>query len=48
MSGKPEQNEMAERRNRTFMDMIRSMMSKCPLLESLSAEALKKNSLYSK
>ena len=41
MPGTPEQNGVAERRNRTLMDMVRSMMSKSRLPESLWGEALK-------
>jgi len=40
--GKPQQNGVAERRNRTLMDMIRSMMSYSTLPINLWMEALKK------
>ena len=35
MPGTPEQNGVAERRNRTLMDMVRSMMSRTKLPQSL-------------
>lgn len=35
------QNGVAERRNKTFIDMFRSMMITCNLLESLLRKALK-------
>lgn len=42
MPGTPEQNGVAERRNRTLMDMVRSMLSSNPNLpKSLWTEALK-------
>jgi transposase InsO family protein len=41
MSGEPQQNGVAERRNRTLMDMVRSMMSYSTLPLSLWMEALK-------
>ncbi|RVW29582.1 Retrovirus-related Pol polyprotein from transposon TNT 1-94 [Vitis vinifera] len=41
MSGSPDQNSVAERRNRTLMDMVRSMRSNSKLPESLWTEALK-------
>ena len=41
MSGEPQQNGVAERRNRTLMDMVRSMMSYSTLPVSLWMEALK-------
>jgi hypothetical protein len=41
MSGDPQQNVVAERRNRTLMDMMRSMLSYSTLLISLWIEALK-------
>ena len=42
MPGTPEQNGVAERRNRTLMDMVRSMLSSNPKLpKSLWTEALK-------
>uniref|UniRef100_A0A2N9I4J9 Integrase catalytic domain-containing protein n=1 Tax=Fagus sylvatica TaxID=28930 RepID=A0A2N9I4J9_FAGSY len=41
MPGTPEQNGVAERRNRTLMDMVRSMMSRSNLPKSLWGEALK-------
>ena len=40
MPGTPEQNGVAERRNRTLMDMVRSMMSITKLPQSLWGEAL--------
>ena len=40
MPGTPEQNGVAERRNRTLMDMVRSMMSRTKLPQSLWGEAL--------
>ena len=39
--GEPQQNGVAERRNRTLMDMVRSMISYSTLLISLWIEALK-------
>ena len=39
--GEPQQNRVAERRNRTLMDMVRSMMSYFILPLSLWMEALK-------
>ena len=41
MSGEPQQNGVAERRNRTLMDMVRSMLSHASLPVSLWMEALK-------
>jgi hypothetical protein len=41
MSGDPQQNRVAERRNRTLMDMVRSMLSYSTLLISLWMEDLK-------
>ena len=41
MPGSPYQNGVAKRRNRTLMDMVRSMRSNSKLLESLWIEALK-------
>jgi len=41
MSGDPQQNGVAERRNRILMDMVRSMMSYSTLALSLWMEALK-------
>ena len=41
MSGKPSMNGVAERRNRTLQDMVRSMISHSSLPESLWGEALK-------
>lgn len=41
MPGTPEQNGVAERRNRTLMDMVRSMMSHSKLPDFLWGEALK-------
>ncbi|RVW83737.1 Retrovirus-related Pol polyprotein from transposon TNT 1-94 [Vitis vinifera] len=41
MLGFPDQNGVAERRNRTLMDMVRSMRSNFKLPESLWSEALK-------
>ena len=39
--GEPQQNRVAERRNRTLMDMVRSMMSYSTLPINLWMEALK-------
>ena len=39
--GEPQQNGVAERRNRTLMDMVRSMMSYSTLLINLWMETLK-------
>ena len=39
--GEPQQNGVAERRNRTLMDMVRSMMSYSTLQINLWMEALK-------
>jgi transposase InsO family protein len=41
MPGSPDQNGVAERRNRTLMDMVRSMMCSSGLPKSLWIEALK-------
>ena len=41
MPGSPEQNGVAERRNRTLMDMVRSMRSNVNLPQFLWIEALK-------
>ena len=41
MPGTPQQNGVAERRNRTLMDMVRSMLSNCTLPLSLWMQALK-------
>jgi hypothetical protein len=41
MSGDPQQGGVAEKHNRTLMDMIRSMLSYSTLLISLWMEALK-------
>ena len=41
MPGTPEQHGVAERRNRTLIDMVRSMMINSTLPEFLWGEALK-------
>ncbi|GJZ37120.1 putative RNA-directed DNA polymerase [Tanacetum coccineum] len=41
MSGTPQQNGVAERRNRTLMDMVRSMLANSNLPKFLWTEALK-------
>ena len=41
MPGTPQQNRVAERRNRTLMEMVRSMLSNCKLPMSLWIYALK-------
>jgi len=41
MPGTPQQNSVAERRNLTLMDMVRSMLSNSSLPISLWMEALK-------
>jgi len=41
MFGSPEQNGVAEKRNRTFMDMMRSIISRANLSNFLWGEALK-------
>jgi transposase InsO family protein len=41
MPGEPQQNGVAERRNRTLLDMVRSMLSHASLPVSLWMEALK-------
>jgi GTP-sensing pleiotropic transcriptional regulator CodY len=41
MSGEPQQNEIAERQNRTFMDMVRSTLSYSDLPVKLWMEALR-------
>lgn len=41
MPGSPDQNGVAERRNRTLMDMVRSMLYSSKLPKSLWTEALK-------
>ena len=40
MPGTPKQNGVAERRNGTLMDMVRSMISRTKLPQSLWGEAL--------
>ena len=46
MPGEPQQNGVAERRNRTLMDMVRSMMSYSTLPLGLWIEALKKTAIH--
>ena len=41
MPGSPDQNGVAEKRNRTLMDMVRSMRSNSKLPKSLWTKALK-------
>ena len=41
MLGSPDQNGVAEKRNRTLIDMVRSMLSSSKLPKSLWTEALK-------
>jgi transposase InsO family protein len=41
MSDEPQQNGVAERRNRTLMDMVRNMLSYSTLSIGLCMEALK-------
>ena len=41
MPGEPQQNRVAERRNRTLLDMVRSMLSYSTLLVEMWMEALK-------
>ena len=41
MPGSPDQNSVAERRNQTLMDMVRSMRSNTKLPQCLWSEALK-------
>lgn len=41
MAGTPQQNDIAERRNLTLIDMIRSMVNNSSLSISLWSEALK-------
>ena len=41
MSGTPQQNGVSERRNRTLMDMVMSMLSNSSVLVSLWMYALK-------
>ena len=41
MPGSPDQNGVAERRNRTLLDMVRSMLSDSKLPRSLWIDALK-------
>jgi transposase InsO family protein len=41
MPGDPRQNEVAERRNRTLMNMVRSMICNTTFLECLWSGALK-------
>ena len=41
MPGSPNQNDVVERRNRTLLDMVRSMLSSYKLSEFLWTEALK-------
>ena len=41
MPGSPDQNGVAERRNRTLLDMVRSMLSSSNLPKSLWTGALK-------
>ena len=42
MSGTPRQNVVAERRNRTLKDMVKSMIARTTLPKSLWSETLKK------
>ena len=42
MHGSPDQNGIAERRNRTLLDMVRSMLNNSKLPRFLWIEALKK------
>jgi transposase InsO family protein len=46
MPGTPQQNGVAERRNRTFIDMVMSMLSNFELPSFLWSEALKLLSMY--
>ncbi|RVX15068.1 Retrovirus-related Pol polyprotein from transposon TNT 1-94 [Vitis vinifera] len=46
MPSTPQQNDVAERRNRTLMEMVRSMMSYSPVPISLWGEALKTAIFY--
>ena len=46
MSGTPRMNDIAERRNRTLQDMVRSMMVESSLHISLWGEALKQPYAY--
>ncbi|RVW74842.1 Retrovirus-related Pol polyprotein from transposon TNT 1-94 [Vitis vinifera] len=48
MPGSLDQNGVAERRNRTLMDMVRSMRSNSKLPESLWTEALKTDIVFEK
>lgn len=41
MSGNPEQNGVAKRRNRTLKDMMTSLISRCSLPEFMWGDALK-------
>ena len=41
MLGSPEQNGVVERRNRTLLDMVRSMLSSSKLLKLLWSDAFK-------
>ena len=41
MSGSPDQNGIKERRNRTLMDIMRSMLSSSKFPKSLWTESLK-------
>ena len=41
MSGSPDQNSVAEKRNQTLLDMVRSMLSSSKLPEFLWTKALK-------
>ena len=41
MPGSPDQNGVAERRNRTLLDMVRSMLASSKLPKSLWTKALK-------
>ena len=41
MSGTPRQNGVAERRNRTLKDIVRSMIAHTTLPEAIWSEALK-------
>lgn len=46
MPGTPEQNGVAERRNRTLMDMVRSMMSHSKLPDFFGEKPLRRLCIY--
>ena len=46
MPGSPDQNGVAERRNRTLLDMVRSMLSSSKLLKFCGLKHLRQQYIY--